>query len=353
MRGMVLVFLACVLVAGPSGCGESSLPKKNSGVSSLRVAYLPYLSFAPVLVAEENGLFKNYGLEVDFVNIRRTHYGTAALANGKLDVGGGAVSAGLFNLIARGLPVRIVADKGHVPCDGHPYGAVLVRNDLVKQGMLQQPERLRQMRLASPRQTISSMFVDLGLTSHGLSIDDFKVLSIPGPARLPAMAAGQVELMFMGEPWLTRAVEDGHSRVWIGDDEVIPGFQYSVLIFGPELLERRPEIGLRFMAAYLEGVRCYREGKTERNLAILQRHTNLSRELLKRATWPGIRADGAINVESVLEFQKWAAAKGLMENPLRPEEFWEPRFVEEAAQGLTHSSGEIGPMKQRPGWPQP
>ena len=54
------------------------------------------------------------------------------------------------------------------------------------------------------------------------------------------------------------------------------------LYYGPAFLDKDPELGRRFMVAYLQGVKQYNEGKTERNLEILQNYTRLDRDLLKQ-----------------------------------------------------------------------
>jgi hypothetical protein len=60
----------------------------------------------------------------------------------------------------------------------------------------------------------------------------------------------------------------------------------------------------------------------------------LDEELSKNYCWPPIRSDGRINCESVLDFQKWAVKKGLLDSPVPKEKYWDPRFVEHAGQVL-------------------
>ena len=91
------------------------------------------------------------------------------------------------------------------------------------------------------------------------------------------------------------------------------------------------------MVAYLKGVRQYNQGKTERNLNIIARHTELNLELLNQARWAPIRDDGSINTESILDYQTWAVEKGLVDSLVPEEQFWDASFVEYANQVL-HSS---------------
>ena len=64
-----------------------------------------------------------------------------------------------------------------------------------------------------------------------------------------------------------------------------------------------------------------------------------------RRSWSGrpagqsIRENGAIDVESVLDFQRWAVRRGVLDAALPPAKFWDPSFVEEADRALASRAG--------------
>jgi NitT/TauT family transport system substrate-binding protein len=102
----------------------------------------------------------------------------------------------------------------------------------------------------------------------------------------------------------------------------------GLLFFGPKLLDEHTDVGQRFMLAYLEGVRQYQQGKSPRNLEILARHTDLSRETLEKLCWVPFRDDGQPHLPSMLEFNAWAVRKGLVEARLSGPEIFDPRFLQ-------------------------
>jgi NitT/TauT family transport system substrate-binding protein len=61
-----------------------------------------------VYIASERGYFAEEGLEVTLAEVSGMTL-AAALANGQVDGAGSPVNAALFNAIASGIPVRIVA----------------------------------------------------------------------------------------------------------------------------------------------------------------------------------------------------------------------------------------------------
>jgi NitT/TauT family transport system substrate-binding protein len=158
------------------------------------------------------------------------------------------------------------------------------------------------------------------------------------PAQLEAFGQGTIDLTATVEPWIARMINTGDAVLWAPAQEVLPDFQISLIVYGPNLLEDNPGAGQRFMTAYLKALRQYKEGKTERNVEIVAKHTELDPALLKQACWPSIHADGQINVQSVLDFQAWAAEKGFLDSPITADQFWDPSFIEQANEDLGDAS---------------
>jgi hypothetical protein len=88
------------------------------------------------------------------------------------------------------------------------------------------------------------------------------------------------------------------------------------------------------MVAYLKAVQQFNKGKTARNVEILSKHTGLDAELLQRACWPTISSDGQIDFESLLNFQRWAMKKGLLDSLVTKERLSDLSFAEYACQVL-------------------
>ncbi|MFO7958043.1 MAG: ABC transporter substrate-binding protein [Candidatus Brocadiia bacterium] len=300
----------------------------------LKVSTLPFLSFGPLFIAQEEGYFAEQGLEIEFVDLRRTQFGVPALVSGQLDVLAAGMTGGVLNSIARGADVRMVADRCHVGYPGQEctWFAALARPELLENGVLQPgPKKLR---IATPLDVVHGMMLDRLLADSGLSRADVDVRFVQYPALPDAMASGTIDVAIVGEPWVTRLLDTGRAELWVAGEEVVPGGQIGAICYGPRLLREEPDIGRRFMVANLKGVRQYNRGKTERNLDILARHTGQDRELLERLCWPNMRDDGMLNVDSVTDFQSWAAERELLDRRLEPEEFWEPAFVQHAAGAL-------------------
>jgi len=85
---------------------------------------------------------------------------------------------------------------------------------------------------------------------------------------------------------------------------------------------------MRAAQAYLEGARQYQQGATQRNVEILAKYTGMEKDLLTRICWATIPADGNLNVDYIMAFQKWAAAQEQLDQVVTPDQYWDSRFVE-------------------------
>ncbi len=320
-----LLLQACVPLSGVQPTPEPV---------TLKVLLLSFLTFAPFFIAEEEGYFAEQGLQIEFVEMRRSAEAVPALAQGELDVVAGSLSLSLLNAMARGAKIKFVADKGYIAPAGCASAALMARRVLVEAGELDSPIQLQGRRISMNQANYEGFYVEKLLNTVGLTLDDVEIVDIPTPVELEALGNASIDLISTSEPWVTRIVQAGHGVLWMPAQQVIPDFQLAFVLYGPTLLDENPDAGRRFMVAYLQAVRQYNRGKTERNSEILAEHTGLERKLLNEACWTPIRNDGQINVQSVLDFQAWALEKGYLDSPLTEEQFWDASFVEYANQVL-------------------
>jgi len=332
------LLLALVVVALVGACAPSASVQPTPDPVTLRVVLLPYLSMAPLFIGLEEGYFTEQGLTIEAVELGLSSQAVPALAQGDIDVIPGSLYVGQLNAMAQGTTIRYVADNSHFAADACSQFTLLVRRALTEGDTLQSLAQLRGRPFSVNPLTFTGYVAEKMVQREGLLLEDFELVSISSAAELDALAKGSLDLAPAGEPWVTRIVEAGHAVPWVGAQEVLPDAQYAMILYGPTLLEQNPAAGRRFMVAYLQAVRQYNQGKTERNVEILAKHTGLDAELLQEACWPSVRSDGQINLHSVLAFQDWALQKGYLDSPAAAEQMWDPSFVEYASQRLAGSA---------------
>ena len=319
-------FLAMgLLLAGFPGASALAAEK-----TLLRVSAAPYLTYAPLYIAEAEGFFDQEGLKVEFLRMVRHSDFLVALLQGDVDVDE-IMTAGVMNAMIRGEKIRVVASRGVLSSGACVTNGFLARPGLAEKLDTMSAEELKRLTFGVNPTWLDGYFLHLWLSERGLSLRDVRTeyLAAP-PSRIEALRQGALDVVFMGEPWITRALDSKAATVWKPASELAPGFPLSIVTFGPTMLERKDDAGVRFMRAYLRAVRQYAEGKTDRNIEILSKATEMDPELLKRICWTGIPLDGKLDPVKLADYTAWAAGQGYVDRPLAPEEIWEPKYVEEA-----------------------
>lgn len=293
----------------------------------LRVTAFPYLSFAPLYIAQEEGFFAEQGLSVEFVRFQRNSDSLTALLLKEVDVDS-ILTVGLMNAIARGEIVKIAANKGVLNPDGCPADGLMARTGLGVAPADLSAETLKRLKFGVDPTWLDSYLLQQVLAKYGVDISAVATEYLPDPAaRVEALREGALDVAFLSEPWITRAEQSGAATLWLPAAEIAPGFSLGILSFGPTLLERTDDVGARFLQAYLQGIAQYNEGKTERNLDIVSRFSQLDKDLLNAVCWPTFAVDGQVDADKLAGYLDWAVEQGLADRPLMPDEFWDPQYL--------------------------
>jgi ABC-type nitrate/sulfonate/bicarbonate transport system substrate-binding protein len=310
LAATVLVVAAC------AGSADDAAPPRRK----LRVINQPFLAHAPLVIARAESLFAKQGLDVELVDLIRATDAVPLLLSGEIDVLPSSLQPATLNAMARGEKIRIVAERGYLDPQGCTFMAIVTGKNHAK-------DPRRTVKRISLEKQISMYHIAVKSLEHvGLAVNHLNVLEVPSAPEMDALEKGALDAAFVGEPWLSRNLERG-AQMWIRSQDVLPHLQFGFVMYGPNLLNGDPDVGRRFMIAYRQAIAQYLEGKTPRNVEILANSTGDTPELIRRSCWPAMRADGRIDMASVLEYQRWAKAQGYVETPATPAQIWDSSFV--------------------------
>jgi len=323
----IKLLLVSVLIGLLVGCGGSAV---NNQPDHIKAVVLPYTSFGPFFIAQEEGFFEEYGLDVEYVRMDSGTSPLALLEQGEIDVLGSGPSLGLFNALAGGSQIRVVADKGYLDQKGCTYMALLAPTIWAEANQDPTADALQGKRVSIDPINFEAFMFDQILENVGLTLDDVNVDDIAPPALPEAFKNDAVDIVSVGDPWITRILEDGSIGIWKPYQDIVPDMQFGFVLFGAGIQEKSNDAGARFLAALLRGVEQYGQGKTPRNLEIMAQYTDLDDENLKAACWPPMNPSGDINLNTVDQFQVWAVSKGLQDTFIPAEKYWDSSPLEKA-----------------------
>ena len=301
----------------------------------------PVTSSAAVFIAAEKGYFEQVGIKP----LLQPFKGSAPqmvplLATGQLMVGGGNVTAGLYNAITQDIPIKLVADKGIVT-PGHGYLALIVRKQHVDSGRFKSFADLKGMTLAVTARGVSQeIATEYYLKTAGLTLNDISLSTLAYADMNIALANGALDATVQIEPYVASAVENGLAVRVAGSDEVYPNQQSAVMMYSPIFIEKHPQLAKDFMVAYVRGQRDYNDA-FEKNIGrdeiirILAKHTAMKDPAIYAKVAPvGLHPDGALNIESLRSDAKWFVEHGYLKSEPDMDKIVDTRFVQYAVEKL-------------------
>src|SRR5215831_6717791 len=86
-------------------------PTLGHAEETVRIGMARSVSNGAELIAIEKGYFKEVGIKVEIEDIDTSANTIALLAQNRLQIVAGGISAGYFNALEKGLPITIIADR--------------------------------------------------------------------------------------------------------------------------------------------------------------------------------------------------------------------------------------------------
>lgn len=334
----LLAMSACSTAAPAAPSASAAAASASLTPVSVKFGQVGGLSDAAIFIADAKGFFKAQGISFESSPFASAALMVAPLSTNELQVGGGAPSAGLFNAVDRGINLKIVADKGSLTA-GHGYEAVIVRKDLVGTVGSAKDLKGRKVSIAS-RDIVPEYSLDAYLRSGGLTIKDIEVVPLAFPDMIVALRNGSIDVAIPIEPHVTRITTEGIGQIIGRTDTVVPNEQTAVILFSEKFASQR-DVAVRFMTAYLQGVRFFNDAfdkkdaaKRSEAVAILAKATNIDAALFDKMVMPGLDPDGKLNVQSLSLAQQYFVTKGSQTKAIDLSKVVDSSFADEAAKKL-------------------
>ncbi|WP_437537826.1 aliphatic sulfonate ABC transporter substrate-binding protein [Sorangium sp. So ce726] len=273
--------LACLLLS--PGCSKKDEPAREMPAAAapgekpgaaanapvkLTVGHDLWIGYAGVFIANELGLFKQAGLDVELKPFSNPGDTLPALAAGKLDIG----LTTLQNLAV--LSGNGDTDVVAIALIDSSNGADAV---VAKEGVASMAD-LKGKTVALTLGEVNHMLFLAGLKKSGLSTDDVKVTSMSADDAGAAFVAGKVDAAVTWEPWITKATKGG-GRVIFSSASVPDTIMDAVAVRRARLAESGDACS-RFIGAIDQGVRVLR-GEPDKAIPIIGKYLNAPPEDVK------------------------------------------------------------------------
>ncbi|HUF64276.1 MAG TPA: CmpA/NrtA family ABC transporter substrate-binding protein [Verrucomicrobiales bacterium] len=237
--------------------GDSSRAKR------LRVGFVPLIDCAPLVVAKEQGIFGDFGLEVTL--IRQPGWASVRdkISSGELDAT--HALAGLAFATTLGIGCAPVPCISGLLLNTHGDGITLSQRwidagidsaaalaSALRRGAFESPPVLGVVHPVSTHHFLLREWLEAAGIRPAA---DVAIVTVPPQLMGRNLAAGHLDGFCVGEPWNTEAVLSGHGTCVATSAALSPLHPEKALVVRREFAERRSEEHARLTGALLEACR--------------------------------------------------------------------------------------------------
>ncbi len=311
--------------------------------AKLRAGLTPYISSGPAMIAEAKGYFAKMNLTVETTSYVDGSLSMPSLAAGELDIAGATISAGLFNLVAKGTGIKLFMERGR-EAPGWGSNAIMVSNALYEKGFtdLAGYKHAKGQKIGiSSRGSVAHYLHTIALQKAGLTVDDVDWQWGMDPrVSLPLMKQNSIGIINLPLPGAYAAQKQGIGRVVTWSDEIDPNFVLACSAASTKLLTERNDAVVRFIMAIMQANKdymdCAKNGDPE-ILKIMAEGTKLPVPVIDetRPRWTYMVLDGQPNIPSIMAQQKyWHEKTDLLAKAVTQEQLFDLKAIAEARKRL-------------------
>jgi NitT/TauT family transport system substrate-binding protein len=289
----------------------------------------PILSGAPLYVANDRGYFAEQGIELDYTPFDSGALAVAPTSAGQLDMTQSPPSPSFYNALARGVDLTGIAATSYAET------ILLVRKPLLDSGEVRTVADLRGRRVSF---NVEGSPIDYALRNmlpqDGVSLQEIDIQRLTNSDLAAALVNGAVDAGAVSDPLPIERNNIG-ARIRTSP-EVLGKLSGSTLVVGPSMRSRPPEAGMRFMVAYLRGLRDYRAALQDNRVVepevveILSRWTRVPTDAIAQTAASEPVPNGRIDMDDLNRQQDFWVREGLVPTRFDLSQFVDYRYLDAA-----------------------
>ena len=238
----LLSLLLLISACSPKVPAANPTEAVNNQPSTLKIAVLPIIDTLPMYVAQQEDLFANYGVNVEFVPVASAPERDQLLAAGGAD---GTINETLAVMLFNKDKVQMqVVRYALRPTEGNGHFFIIAS---AKSG-ISSVDALKGVEIGVSQGTVIEYVTDRLLQADGFTKDEIKTIAVPKiPDRMALLASGELSAGVMPDPLASLVVSQG--GVVVTDDSKHPEYGFSVISFRKDVIDTNPQAVKSFLAA--------------------------------------------------------------------------------------------------------
>ena len=302
-RHLAAFLLATSLFATACGSEEPSAPGRPDKVT---VGVIPILDVAPIYLGLEKGFFEKRDIDLE---LKQAEGGAAivpAVVSEQYQFGFSNVVS-LLLAQSEGLPIKVVSNGNNsTGVDGKDFAGLMVKGD----SPIKTAKDLEGKTVAANTlQNIVDTSVRASVRKAGGDPSKVKFVALPFPEQPAALANGQVDAVFVVEPFQQAVLADGGRKIASSYVDAAKDLTVATYFTSQQLQAENPDLVKRFTEAMQESL-SYADSHPDEARQIIGTYTKIAPEVIAKVTLPKWPAD--INRDSLETMADLAVEDGLL-----------------------------------------
>lgn len=316
-KKLISMVLALILPFSTVACSANTPDKKNSEPkTSLSIGIMPDLDSIPIIIAENNGYFKDEGLDFKLQSFKSAADRDAAIQSGQID---GAISDMLAAIFFND-------NKFEVKITSRTDGSYkLIAGSTSKISDISDISDITGKSVGLSKNTIIEYLTDRVVESSNLDINSIEKVVIPKiPTRLEMLNAGKLDMAMLPEPLATTAVSSG-GKILVSSNDL--NIDAGVIVFTKASMESKENEIKAFYAAYNKAVKYLKDEPLANYIDMLIEKGGFPDSIKDSLILPHYSEASLPSEEEFNEVIKWMRAKNLTTNDYKLEQLSTDSFI--------------------------
>lgn len=226
---LVIAFIALIAMGTASAGWFDFLGGGNS--NKVTIGYLPSDHDSALFVADQQGLYKEKGIETELVQFNNGGDLMTAMASGKVDVGYVGISP-VLSSVEKGVPVKIIS-----AAQNEGSGVIVSSNSGINSAA-----DLNGKNVATPGEaSIQYVLLNILLKNNGLSIDKVNSSAMKTPSINDAIKSNTLDAGVTFQPFVSSSEADGN-KVLMNSSQISPNHPCCVVVASQDLIDKNPDL---------------------------------------------------------------------------------------------------------------
>lgn len=297
-------------LSGGDGSGATAVGGTN--LETVTVGLIPVAEFFPVYIAQDNGFFKEQGLDVKVQVMSNAASIVPSILNGQLTFGTTATPPFLV-AVDKGIPITAVANSANTPASaGDDTGAFVVKSG----GSIHSVTDLEGKTVAvNALGSLPHVAATSLIKERGGDPSKVKFVVMPFPDMLGALEQGRVDAALLVEPFMTQALatKQFEAIAPLYADVYPPGTTHTLIFASKEFAQQNPKIVASFRTALIRANKLVTSNPQVLRDALVE-HGGMSRDTAKAVKLPVYGTE--FNVEGMQKMADQMVATGFLSKPV-------------------------------------